>query len=125
MVNLENREASANTPLIPSSRILNAGLPLVAGSALISIAISNIAFSEGAFIMEWIGTFLAFYGFSTLTGTRIAISLSGVILVAGIIGDIVFLGGMTPVDVILANYMVFIHAALGSLTGKMVAKMQS
>ena len=113
MVNLENREESAYTPLLLSPRILIAGLPLVAGSALISIAISNIAFSEGAFIMEWIGTFLAFYGFSTLTGSRIAISLSGVILVAGIIGDVVFLGGMTPVDWALANYMVFIHAALG------------
>ena len=108
-----------------SRRGLIAGLPLVAGSALISIAVFNIAFSEGAFMLEWMGAFLAFYGLSYLAGFRMAVSISGVILVAGIVGDIVFLGGMTPINWALANYMVFIHAALGSLTGQVVMKIQS
>jgi len=108
-----------------SNRGLIAGLPLVAGSALISIAVLNINFFEGAFMLEWMGAFLAFYGLSYLAGSRLAVSLSGVILVAGVVGDIVFLGGMTPLNWTLANYMVFIHAALGSLTGQIVAKIQS
>ena len=108
-----------------SHRGFIAGLPLVAGSALISIAILGIAFSEGAFIMEWTGAFLVFYGLSYLTGAGRAITLSGVILVAGVIGDIVLLGGVTPIDWTMANYMLFIHAALGSLTGQIVTKIQS
>ena len=108
-----------------SQRGLIAGLPLVAGSVLISVAVLGVAFSEGAFMLEWMGAFLAFYGLSYLAGSRMAVALSGVILVAGIVGDIVFLGGMTPINWILTNYMVFIHAALGSLTGQIVAKIQS
>jgi hypothetical protein len=108
-----------------SQRGLVVGLPLVAGSALISIAVLNVAFSEGAFMLEWMGAFLAFYGLSCLIGPRRAVALSGVILVVGIVGDIAFLGGMTPVDWTLANYMVFIHAVLGSLTGQIITKIQS
>ena len=93
------------------------GLPLVAGSALISVAVLNFAFSEGAFILEWMGAFLAFYSLSYLFGPGRAMAFSGVVLVAGSLGDIILLGGMTPVDWTLANYMVFIHAALGSLSG--------
>jgi len=107
-----------------SQRGLIVGLPLVAGSALISIAVLNIAFSEGAFIMEWMGAFLAFYGLSCLTGPRRAVTLSGVILVAGIIGDLVFLGGMTPINWTLANYMVFVHAVMGALTGYLLTNEQ-
>ena len=81
-----------------SRRGLIAGLPLVAGSALISIAVLNIAFIEGAFILEWMGAFLAFFGLSYLAGSRMAVSLSGVILVAGVVGDIVFLGEMAPIN---------------------------
>ena len=101
-----------------SSRSLVAGLPLATGSALISVAI--IAFPEGAFIMEWMGAFLAFYGLSYILGARAAMILSTVVLVAGSLGDIVFLGGLTPVNWTVANYMVFIHSAAGSLTGQMV-----
>ena len=108
-----------------SRRGLVVGLPLVAGSALISIAVLKIAFSEGAFMLEWVGAFLAFYGLSCLAGPRRAVALSGVVLVVGIVGDVVFLGGMTPVDWTLANYMVFIHAVLGSLTGQVITKIQS
>ena len=108
-----------------SQRGLIVGLPLVAGSALISIAVLNIAFSEGAFMLEWMGAFLAFYGISCLTGPRRALALSGVILVVGIVGDIALLGGMTPINWTLTNYMVFVHAALGSLTGQIITKIQS
>ena len=53
-----------------SSRSLTAGLPLAAGSIMISIAVLNLPFPEGAFIMEWMGAFLAFYGLSYLMGTQ-------------------------------------------------------
>ena len=108
-----------------SQRGLIVGLPLVAGSALISIAVMNTAFSEGAFMLEWMGVFLSFYGLSCLTGPRKALTLAGVILVVGIVGDIAFLGEMTPLNWTLANYMVFIHAALGSLTGQIITKIHS
>ena len=100
------------------------GLPLVAGSALISIAVLNIAFSEGAFMLEWMGAFLAFYGLSCRTGPRRAVALSGVILVVGIVGDIAFLGGMTPINWTMANYMVFVHAVMGALTGYLLTNEQ-
>ena len=103
-----------------SSRNLIAGLPLTTGSALISIAVLEIVTSEGSFILEWMGAFLAFYGLSYLIGPRISIALSGVVLIAGSLGDILLLGGLTPLNWILANYMVFIHAAAGSLAGHIV-----
>jgi hypothetical protein len=101
-----------------SSRNLIAGLPLATGSALISLAI--IAFPEGAFIMEWMGAFLAFYGLSHLIGPRASMTLSGAVLIVGSLGDILLLGGLTPLNWTLANYMVFIHSAAGSLTGHIV-----
>ena len=101
-----------------SSRSLTAGLPLVAGSIMISIAVLNLPFPEGAFIMEWMGSFLALYGLSYLAGPRVSIALSGAILVAGSLGDMTLLGGLNPVDWIMVNYMVFIHATLGSLAGR-------
>lgn len=105
-----------------SSRGLVSGLPLVAGSVLISIAVLSLSPSEGAFILEWMGSFLAFYGLSNLTGPRGAMALSGVVLVAGSLGDIALLGGMTPVNWTLANYMVFVHAVLGSLAGYLLTR---
>jgi len=66
-----------------------AGLPLVIGSALISFAVLNLVFSEGFFMLEWMGVFLALYGLSYLGGPRMAMALSGVVLVAGSLGDIV------------------------------------
>ena len=101
-----------------SSRSLTAGLPLVAGSIMISIAVLNLPFPEGAFIMEWMGSFLALYGLSYLAGPRVSIALSGAILVAGSLGDMTLLGGLNPVDWIMVNYMVFVHAALGALAGR-------
>jgi len=106
-----------------SSRNLIAGLPLTTGSALISIAVLEIVSSEGSFILEWMGAFLAFYGLSYLAGPRVAITLSAAVLVAGSLGDILLLGGLTPVNWILANYMVFIHSAAGSLAGHIVTWM--
>jgi hypothetical protein len=103
-----------------SSRGLVAGLPLVAGSALISLAVLNLVFSEGFFMLEWMGAFLVFYGLSYLGGPRMAMALSGVVLVAGSLGDIVLLGGMTPLNWTMANYMVFVHAILGSLAGRVM-----
>ncbi|NQT09507.1 hypothetical protein HQ586_10560 [Candidatus Bathyarchaeota archaeon] len=103
-----------------SSRSLTAGLPLVAGSILISIAALNLPFPEGAFIMEWMGAFLALYGLSYLAGSRVAITLSGAVLVAGSLGDMTLLGGLNPLGWIMVNYMVFVHAALGALVGHMM-----
>jgi hypothetical protein len=100
-----------------SSRSLIAGLPLLVGSALISLAVLNLVFSEGFFMLEWMGAFLVFYGLSYLGRPRMAMALSGAVLVAGSLGDIVLLGGMTPLNWTMANYMVFVHAILGSLVG--------
>lgn len=102
------------------SRSLVAGLPLVAGSALISLVFLNLVFSEGLFMLEWMGAFLVFYGLSYLGGPRMAMTLSGAVLVAGSLGDIILLGGMTPINWTITNYMVFVHASLGSLAGQMI-----
>jgi len=106
-----------------SSRGLVAGLPLVAGSALISLAVLNLVFSEGFFMLKWMGAFLVFYGLSYLGGPRMAMALSGAVLVAGSLGDIVLLGGMTPLNWTVANYMLFVHAILGSLAGRMMKEL--
>jgi len=103
-----------------STKGLVAGLPLVAGSILILLAVLNLVFSEGFFMLEWMGAFLVFYGLSYLGGPRITITLSGAILVAGSFGDIVLLGGMAPINWIMANYMVFVHASLGSIAGYLI-----
>jgi len=108
-----------------SSRSLVAGLPLVAGSALISLAVLNLVFSEGFFMLEWMGAFLVFYGLSYLGGPRMAMALSGVVLVAGSLGDIVLMGGVTPLNWTMANYMVFVHAVLGSLAGGVMREFTS
>ena len=79
-----------------SSRNLIAGLPLATGSALISLSVLEIVSSEGSFILEWMGAFLAFYGLSYITGSRVAITLSAAVLVAGSLGDITLIGGLTP-----------------------------
>ena len=93
-------------------------LPLAAGSALISAAVLPPApFGSGAFILEWVGSFLAFYGLSYLAGQRLALALAGAVLVAGSLGDLALLGGLNPVGWALVNYMVFIHSAAGSLLG--------
>ncbi len=46
--------------------------------------------------------------------------LSGAVLVAGSLGDMTLLGGLNPLDWIMVNYMVFVHAALGALVGHMM-----
>jgi hypothetical protein len=71
------------------------------------------------------GAFLALYGLSYLFGHRVAITISGAILVAGSLGDIVLLGGMTPLNWTMANYMLFVHAILGSLAGRMMKEFTS
>ena len=98
-----------------SSRSLTAGLPLAAGSIMISITVLNLPFPEGAFILEWMGAFLAFYGLSYLMGTRPVLPIAGAVLVAGSLEDMTLIGRLNPLDWIVVNYMVFIHAALGSL----------
>lgn len=103
-----------------SSRSITAGLPLAAGSIMISIAVLNLPFPEGAFIMEWMGSFLAFYGLSYLVGTRPVLPIAGAVLVAGSLGDMTLIGGLSPLDWIIVNYMVFIHAALGALAGRAI-----
>ena len=90
------------------------------GSALISLAVLNLVFSEGFFMLEWMGAFLALYGLSYLFGHRVAITISGAILVAGSLGDIVLLGGTAPINWVMANYMLFVHAVLGSLAGRVM-----
>jgi len=68
-------------------------------------------------MLEWMGSFLAFYGLSYLLGSRPVLPIAGAILVAGSLGDITLIGGLNPIDWITVNYMVFIHAVLGALTG--------
>ncbi len=108
-----------------SSRSLVAGLPLFAGSALISLAVLDLVFSEGFFMLEWMGAFLALYVLSFLCGPRVAMTISGAVLVAGSLGDIILLGGMTPINWTMTNYMVFVHAILGSLAGRMMKEFTS
>ena len=103
-----------------SSNKLVAAVPLLVGFVLVSIAI--LVSLEGAFMLEWMGAFLTFYGLSTLKGTKISIILSALVLVAGSIGDILLLGGLTPVNWTMANYMVFIHSAAGTLTSHIVTR---
>ena len=67
--------------------------------------------------MEWVGAFLALYGLSYLAGSRVAINLSGAVLIAGSLGDMALLGGLNPLDWVMVNYMVFVHAALGAFAG--------
>lgn len=38
-----------------------------------------------------------------------------VVLIIGSLGDVILLGGLSPLDWILVNYMVFIHSTAGSL----------
>ena len=75
--------------------------------------------------MEWMGVFLALYGLSYLEGPRVAITLSGVVLVAGSLGDMTLIGGLNPLDWIMVNYMLFIHAALGSLAGRAMRELHA
>lgn len=96
-----------------SSRNLVTGLPIATGSMLISIALMNLVSSDGAFILEWMGSFLAFYGLSLLLGPRTALTISAFVLLAGSLGDILFLGGLAPLNWTLINYMVFIHSVAG------------
>ena len=103
-----------------TSNKLITGLPLTTGTAMISLAVLNLVTSAGAFILEWMGSFLAFYGLSQLIGTKTSITLSGVILVAGSLGDIILLGGLTPLNWTLVNYMVFIHSVAGTLTNHII-----
>jgi len=105
-----------------SPRTFVAGLPLATGSLMISIALLNLPSPQGAFIFEWMGSFLAFYGLSHLVGTRPVLPITGAILVAGSLGDIAFLGGLNPLEWIITNYMVFIHAVLGALTGHVLTE---
>jgi len=107
------------------SRNIVAGLPLMIGSILISLAVLNLVFSEGFFMLEWMGAFLALYGLSYLYGPRIAITISVTILVAGSIGDIILLGGMTPLNWTMANYMVFVHTSLGTLAGRIIKELEA
>lgn len=101
-----------------SSRGLVACLPLAAGSALISVAVMpSTRPMAGAFIFEWMGSFLAFYGLSYLMGPRPALHLAGAVLVAGSLGDLALLGGLTPAGWAVVNYMVFVHAIAGSMAG--------
>ena len=106
-----------------SPRKIVFGLPLAAGSLLISMALlSPTLFKGGSFVLEWMGAFLIFYGLSYLMGTRPVLPLAGAVLVAGSIGDMTIIGGLNPSGWITVNYMVFIHAALGSLAGHMAAR---
>ncbi len=107
-----------------STKGLVAGLPLVAGSALISLSVLRLVFSEG-FFLEWVGAFLVFYGLSYLMGTRSTMPIAGVVLVAGVLGDMVLVGGLRPLDWVVVNFIVFIHASLGTFAGRMMSDFAS
>lgn len=68
------------------------------------------------------GAFLAFFGLSYLVGMRPVLLIAGAVLVTGSLGDMTLLGGLNPLDWIMVNYMVFIHAALGSLVSHMIGE---
>jgi len=106
-----------------SPRQIVFGLPLAAGSLLISLALlPHTLLKEGAFMLEWMGAFLIFYALSYLMGTKPVLPLAGAVLVAGSLGDITLIGGLSCNEWITVNYMVFIHAALGSLAGHTIAQ---
>lgn len=98
-------------------------LPLAAGFLLISMAIlPSTCFGSGAFVLEWVGSLLIFYGLSYMAGSIPCMSLAGAVLVAGVIGDIKLLGGASPIDWAITNYMVFVHSVLGSFAGPLVRR---
>jgi hypothetical protein len=59
------------------SKILVAGLPLATGFGLISLALLNLVFREGFFMLEWMGAFLSFYGLSHLLGSKPTLPIAG------------------------------------------------
>jgi len=96
-------------------------LPLAAGSGLISMALLNLPlFSAGAFVMEWVGALLAFYGLTYLMGAKTVLPIAGAVLVTSSLADAVLIGRLNSTDWVIVNYMVFMHAILGSVAGHII-----
>jgi hypothetical protein len=96
-------------------------LPLAAGSGLISMAVLNLPlFSAGAFVMEWVGALLAFYGLTYLMGAKTVLPIAGAVLVTSSLADAVLIGRLNSTDWVIVNYMVFMHAILGSVAGHII-----
>ena len=89
--------------------------PLLLGVLLISLALSPIE-PRYAVFLEWAGAFLAFLALTYAFKPRTAIAMN---MIAFLIGSIVdsWLLGMNPLGWVLTNYMLFVHAFLGSSIG--------
>ena len=89
--------------------------PLLLGVLLISVALSPIE-ARIAVFLEWAGAFLAFMALTYAFQPRTAIMMN---LIAFLTGSIVdsWLLGMNPLGWVLTNYMLFLHAFLGSSIG--------
>jgi hypothetical protein len=96
-------------------------LPLAAGSGLISMALLNLPlFSAGAFVLEWVGALLAFYGLTYLIGAKTVLPIAGAVLVTSSLADAALIGRLNLTDWVIVNYMVFMHATLGSVAGHVI-----
>jgi hypothetical protein len=96
---------------------------LVMGSSFLAVSLMFFGYMESqAFFLEWIGTFLVFTGLTYFMGKKMTVPLSVVVLVGGSLGDVLFLGNLSPVRWVLFNYMVFMHSLAGSLLGDTIRK---
>jgi hypothetical protein len=93
------------------------------GSSFVAASLMFFGYMESqAFFLEWIGIFLVFAGLTYFIGKRITLPLSVIVLVGGSLGDVLFLGNLSPLGWVLFNYMVFIHSLAGSLLGDAIRK---
>jgi len=91
------------------------------GSVLIVAAITpvNPPYASVAAYLEWAGAFLAFTGFTLLFGLKPSFLLGTVAFLAGSLLDGAFVS-FNPIGWTLTNYMVYVHTALGMLTGLLI-----
>jgi len=88
---------------------------LLLGVLLISLALSPIE-ARIAVFLEWAGAFLAFMALTYAFQPRTAIMMNMIAFLTGSIVDS-WLLGMNPLGWVLTNYMLFLHAFLGSSIG--------
>ena len=89
--------------------------PLILGILLISLALSPIE-ARIAVFLEWAGAFLTFMALTYAFQPRTAIMMNIIAFLTGSIVDS-WLLGMNPLGWVLTNYMLFLHAFLGSSIG--------
>jgi len=95
------------------------------GSVLIVAAITptNPPYASVAAYLEWAGAFLAFTGFTLLFGSKLSFLLGTAAFITGSLLDGAFVS-FNPIGWTLTNYMVYVHTALGILTGLLIKQTQ-